>query len=56
MADDEKVSKGEIEANPAPRYEDATGPQRVGADTGTAYPVDGYAPGEDPSKPAPAKK
>lgn len=42
--DEEKVSKGEIEANPAPKYEAVDGPQRVGADTGTAYPIDGYTP------------
>lgn len=40
----EKASKGEIEANPAQKYEDHKGPQRVGADVGTAYPVDGPAP------------
>lgn len=39
MATKPKTTNGEIEANPAPKYEDVSGPQRVGADTGTAYPI-----------------
>lgn len=39
---------GEIEANPAKKYEDHDGPQRLGAHTGTAYPIP-----DEPSPPAP---
>lgn len=43
-----KTVGGEIEANPAKRYEDHDGPQRVGAHTGTAYPIP-----DESSPPAP---
>jgi hypothetical protein len=33
-------TKGEAEPEPRPKYVDVTGPQRVGADIGTAYPKD----------------
>lgn len=46
----EKTVGGEIEANPAPKYEDHDGPQRVGADTGTAYPIPDTGASEPPAE------
>lgn len=53
MAAGPKNKNGEVEAQPAEKYENYDGPQRVGADLGTAYPITGEPPKETETTDAP---